>query len=121
MTRDEALAALKAKPEPFEREGFACTVHPLLAGDMLAAQAWAKEHGKDSAYQFLFVRSVRNGDGSRLFSDEDAPLVETFPGGVVNDVLNLIYRLSGIGGDEKKAHSMTPDSPDSGKSPTPAG
>lgn len=115
MTREDVIAKAHsfAKSVPFEEGGLSAHIRPLMAGERVEAQAWQKVHGDDAGYQFLFVRSVCDADGKRMFSDDDAPLVATFPVPMVEAVLSRVMELNRMGDHEKKVPSTTIPTSDS--------
>lgn len=104
MNRESLLAALTAKPVPFEAGGLSCFLRPLTPGDLLDAQRWAKDRAdKGDGYKFFLVRSICDEAGNRVLTDDDAEAVAGFPGGIVNAAMDRVFEISGMGGDEKKA------------------
>lgn len=114
MTRDQiiARAAVASRPVPFEDSEFPIFLRPLMADERTEAVAWQKVHGEDVGFQFLFVRSVCDADGKRLFADEDAPLIgSTFPVAMVEAVVDEVLKTNRMGQYQKKALSTaTPNS-----------
>jgi len=108
MTREEALAALTARPVPFKEEGLDVCLRPLRAGEVQEAKEFDKTH-PGGFYQFLFVRSVCDADGTRLFADADAAMVADFPAAAVEAVTGRVLKLNRMDKD-----------PDPGKAPSPA-
>ncbi len=102
QSREEFLAAITRKPVPFTSGGRSFFLLPAGADDMLAAQAWARESGKDKSeyYKFLFVRAVCDANGERLLTDEDTSLVGGFFGSVVDGAMKKILSSSGMGSEE---------------------
>lgn len=103
MNRESFLAALTAKPVPFEAGGLSCFLRPLTPGDLLDAQRWAKDReSKSDGYKFFLARSLCDEVGTRLLNDDDIETVGGFLGGFVNAAMDRVFEISGMG-DEKKA------------------
>lgn len=100
--RQSLLSAFAVKPVPFKFGGQEMHLKPLVTSDMLAARAWAKVNGAENSFRFLFVRSVCDADGNRVFTDEDTAIVDTLVGGLIDAAISRIYDISGMGSTEEK-------------------
>lgn len=105
QSKHDFLANFTSDVAWIEVNGTSVYLRPLAAGDVRDCRAWQKDHGDDRAYQILFVRSVVNEYGSRLFTDADAECVDALPFAVVNAVVEEVMKLNRMGGDAKKAPS----------------
>lgn len=106
MNRDSLLAGLQCALVPFEAPGLSCFLRPLDVADNLAVIAHQEKHGKQSAYQMIFARAVRDKEGERLLSDDDATLVANFKSTLVGAVIERITELSRPdSGESGKGHS----------------
>lgn len=70
--------------------------------------AWQEQHGAESNYQWLFVRSVCDDEGVRIFTDDDATAVAELDGRTVNAVCRRIIELNGMGGGDAAGKDSSP-------------
>ena len=115
MIREDVIARANslAKPIPFNGSELCEFLRPMKADERREAIAFQSIHGDDEGYKFLFVRSVCDVDGKRIFTDEDAHLVGEFPAPEVNAVILRVMELNRMGAHEKKVPSTTTPTPSS--------
>lgn len=108
MTKSEFLSAVERKPVPFAGAGISCHLRHITAGEWSAWEIVKAMDGDDVFTAWLFVRSVCDAEGKRLFGDEDMHHVKGMPLDVVNAVCGRIQQINGMTeADQGKASSTS--------------
>ena len=106
-SRAQLLTAfLRSAPVPVEIAGEAFYLRALNTGDMLTVQAYQRSRANNDGSPMVFVLSVCDEFGCRLFSDDDTELVADMVGGVVDQVADKVIEISHLARTPAgKAHS----------------
>lgn len=106
MDRETLMAAICSRPVPFTLGGMQVFLRTLKIGELSEMIAW-ESSGAGKWYQILFVRTVCDASGERLFSDEDAANVANFDAASVNDLVKRAEELNRFGEHAGKVPSPT--------------
>lgn len=108
MTREELLQAAKLKSEAVELgHGQVVIVTELSAEEYLQALDHPDVKNDDGDYNgaafnsLLVVLCVRDGDGNRLFTDDDASLIRNGSFAVYRKLVAAVNRINGLESETK--------------------
>jgi hypothetical protein len=106
MDREVLMAAICSRPIPFTLGGLPVYLRALKIGELAEMLTWEKGGEGRKWYQIVFVRSVCDASGNRLFTDDDASVVAGFDAAAVQSVVNKADEMN-WGRVEGKADSLT--------------
>ena len=109
--KQKLLNALALKPVPFtiQAAGADVLLRPWTSSERQAFQAIVRAHGDapmPDLYENLFVRSIIDEQGNRLFADDEIAAARILSGQALEEVAMKVIELNGLEkDDEKKAPS----------------